>query len=439
VLVQPDLSQPGILVSGIGDVQIAGDGHGNAVAVWDQVFPDAGSSSEPYVIYTSVLSADGGWTTPVRLDLDDPAAGGNHNLTFLNPTVASDGAGGVLAAWSQFDWALGYDRLWLAHYSVQQGWSSPEQVFNLALNLPAVAVDASGNALLSWQAYGGSTAVYVARRLADGGLPAAPTLIENAQEFFPRVSLSSDGQTGFLAYRSGSALRAVQGFPDGGWGAPVTVAPLWDAGGPPALLQYQLAGANDGTAFLAWTYSVDANTTRILASRFSSGAWGAEEDLAGSIPGVSMSPSIGVDNSGNAVATWIHFDGGSWVYANRFVPGAGWGAPVQVSGELSATYGLEQDTAVSVRPDGDAIVIYSSGSVTSTKIYAAHFSAAAGWGAEQSIDTVDPGQSFLHSSGAFINTRNGSVCWTSPTSATAVWSHVDAAGHDATVYGASFP
>jgi len=163
----------------------------------------------------------------------------------------------------------------------------------------------------------------------------------------------------------------------------------------------------------------------VHASRYAAGSWSAEADVAPSLPGNASNPSIGLDSAGNAVAAWIQVDGGPAVYANRYAVGAGWGEPVLVSSDVGSI-SIRHDTVVAARPNGDAVVIYSTGSPP--KITAAFFSADAGWGAEQVIDTPTPIRSGVLSQTTFINTRTAAVCWASPTSAIALWSHTPDAG-----------
>jgi hypothetical protein len=124
-----------------GDAQnpeVAVDGSGNAIAVWDQ---DNGTHlniwANRYVVGT-------GWSTPTLIETDNVGDA-------QNPEVAMDGSGNVIAVWDQDDGPR--INIWANRFVVGTGWSTPTliETHNAGDALhPEVAVDGSGNAIAVW-------------------------------------------------------------------------------------------------------------------------------------------------------------------------------------------------------------------------------------------------------------------------------------------------
>ena len=433
VKVLADQTYAGGLTATVGDIHVAGDGFGNAIALWSQNMPDAGvSPTYAYVLYTSTYRADAGWDLPKRLDLTDPAAAaGAFSVLNMFPDIAFDSAGNAVATWIQLDWTTGSNQLWVARYSPSAGWATPLVANASNSSVPVIAVESSGTAYLGLVQPTPSI-VYVIRSFTDGGF-STPAVVESVSAAQPRLTTTPDGGTVLIAYSAADSsghgerlLRTATQLPDAGWTTPVTVGITYDAGSVlPLHFEFQLAASSNGTALLLWTQQLDDGvTTRVEASHYAGGTWSPSMDVGASVPGRAMAPSVGMDNSGNAIATWIQVDGGipgTMVYANRYVAGSGWATPVQLSSNPGGVPG-QLDTIASIAPSGSAVALYSRGATTSARVYAARWTGTA-WLPEENIDTTDPTYSVIHSATVFLNTRNAAACWTSPTSVLGIWAH----------------
>ncbi|HIH00700.1 TPA: hypothetical protein HA259_01210, partial [Thermoplasmata archaeon] len=108
-----------------------------------------------------------------------------------------------------------------------------------------------------------------------------------------------------------------------GWGEPELVEKD-DTG---HVLSWDISAANDGEAVAVWAQS-DGVRANILTSRFVPGVGWEEATPLEKDDNNAATPSISVDDAGNAVVVWIQFDGYRYsVYANQYGEGVGWGDP----------------------------------------------------------------------------------------------------------------
>src|SRR3972149_5294629 len=110
--------------------------------------------------------------------------------------------------------------------------------------------------------------------------------------------------------------------PDPGWGTPILLE-LDNAG---HAYYPQVAADASGNAVAVW-WQFDGVRVNIWANRFVPGVgWGTAALLETDNAGNAAYPQVAVDPSGNAVAVWMQSDGFRYnIWANRFVPGVGWG------------------------------------------------------------------------------------------------------------------
>jgi hypothetical protein len=119
--------------------QVAVDGGGNAIAVWQQ-FDGARDN-----IWANRYDAASGWGEAELIATSDA---GNAQY----PRVAVDGGGNAIAVWRQSDGTL-YN-VWANRYDAASGWGEAELIeTDDAGNAqyPQVAVDGGGNAIAVWQ------------------------------------------------------------------------------------------------------------------------------------------------------------------------------------------------------------------------------------------------------------------------------------------------
>jgi hypothetical protein len=235
-------------------------------------------------------------------------------------TVAMDAAGDYVLAWSAYDagsaaWRVdaqlftpdGTPRTGVLSVSTQAG----DQMY------PAVAMDAAGNFVVTWAAYGadGDGWAVRARQFDAGGNPLGGEFLVNqfaaGDQVYPAAARNAAGN--FVITWSS------QNQDGSGWGV---YARRYDASGQP----------------LGSEFRVNARTA-----------------------GDQQNSTVGMDDAGNAVVVWASQgqDGSGWgVYGRRFDPsGAAVGGEMRIN---SYTAGDQRDADVAMDRQGDFIVVWAS-------------------------------------------------------------------------------
>jgi hypothetical protein len=127
------------------------------------------------------------------------------------------------------------------------------------------------------------------------------------------------------------------------------------------------------------------------ARRSAAGVWGSPELVGAIHPGTAAYLRLRCASAGACVAVWRQYDaGGTWVsriWANRYVPGTGWGTPAPIDAE--ETYD-EPGLDLASTPDGVAVSVW----IEAGRLLASRFVPGAGWEAPQTVDTSDIGASW---------------------------------------------
>ena len=337
---------------------IAMQANGNAIAVWEQ--PASGRNS----IWANRYGAGTGWGTPVLLETE-------NTRDAYAPKIAIDASGNAIAVWSQSDGTR--NNIWANRYVAATGWGTATMIEtdNAGTALyPRVATDANGNAMAVWGQSDGTRYNAWANRYVAGTGRGTATLIETdnaGNAGYPSIAMDTSGnaiavwgqsdgiRSNVLANRYGAGT---------GWGTAV-------------LLETDNAGSADpgpivmdanGNAMVAWSQS-DGARTNVWANRYVAGTgWGTatliETDNAGNVD----IPSIGLSASGHAVAVWHQSDGTRTnIWANRYSAGTGWG-----TASLIETDNTSDAIAPSVAVDasGNAIATWLQSDGTWNNVWA---------------------------------------------------------------------
>lgn len=312
--------EPGTLMeasdTNVGIPSIAMQDNGNAIAVWPQT--DGIRDS----IWASRYVVGTGWSTPVLIETDNAG----HAYT---PRITIDAGGNAIAVWSQYDGTR--NDIWANRYVAGTGWGTATliEADNAGTaQLPRVAMDSNGNAIAVWYQFDGNRYNVWANRYAVGTGWGSATLIETD-------NTGNAGSHSIAMDANGNAI-AVWAQSDGTrysvWANRYVAGSGW---GTAALLETDNAGDADpgpvvmdanGNAMVAWSQS-DGTRTNVWANRYVAGTgWGTatliETDNAGDV----SIPSIAMNAGGNAVAVWHQSDGTRTnIWANRYVAGTGWG------------------------------------------------------------------------------------------------------------------
>ena len=350
--------------------QIAADASGNAIAVWTQ------SNGTDIKVMANRYTVGVSWGTPQPIE----GIAGNAS----NPQIAMDAAGNAVVTWEKNDGTR--DNAWANRYTAGTGWGTAtllETNDTSNASYPQVGVDDSGNAIVTW----GQGGIWV-NQYTDGTGWGTATLIQ-ATVANPRIAVNSSGNAIIVGRDSSNQnLWASHYTPGTGWSTASTIETI---GGGGATF-HQLAIDKDGNGMLVWESYVGTEIS-IWAKYYTaaSSSW----ETSGAIEndgGTAYAPQVAFDPSGNAIAVWRwQFDDGTTfpkynIWANRYVKGTGWGTAtlIEPNDDNSDAYPPQ----LGIDANGNAIAVWYQSNGDSY-IYANRYTAGAGWGTAEIIDNND--------------------------------------------------
>ncbi len=356
--------------------QVAMDGSGNAVAVWQQ---SEGVRSD---VWANRYTPAGGWGTPTLVDTD-------YERHAQYPQVASDPAGNAVAVWHQSDGVRW--NVWARHFK-PPGWGTAALIetdnSGPAMS-PQIATDGSGNAVAVWsQSDGTRYSIWSNRYTPSGGWGTA-TLIETndaGNALSPKIAMDVGGNAVAVWYQSDGTRNNIYSnryTPSGGWGT-ATLIETDNAGhaGDP-----DLAMDRDGNAIAVWHQL--GGPISIRANRYTpSGGWGTAAVIIGNAM-ATVSPQIAMDVGGNAVCVWQQWDGDRYhIWANRYTRSGGWGtaAPVETESTLDSN-----SPRIAIDGSGNAIAVWAQSDGTRFNMWANRYTLSGGWGTATLIESDDAG------------------------------------------------
>jgi plastocyanin len=372
-----DLSEEGQKAGG---PQVAFDGQGDAVAVWESADGTGKYGLTTHVVQSAFRPAGGSWQAPVSV--------GWCSEGRCEPQVGIDSHGDAVALWETY---TGFTFVVESSYRPAGGaWQapvvlSPEEIPGAAH--PKLAVNGKGDAIAVWDRGSAIDAVTQAAFMPAGGTWQAPVDIspEGDSAFEPQVAFDGHGDALVLWYHVASYAHYTYEYivqsafmPAGGaWQAPVSVSALGLAGGLQVRFDEQ---GNAAAIWDQWTNGFLSSRTVQAASMSAGGTWrpsvsivGAEDEL--DQPKGAGSPGIAVDGQGDAVAVWAWEFGDNIQAAFRPAEGT-WQAPVNISGEDASS------PQVAFDGQGDALAAWDS---SSGAVQAAFKPAGGAWEAPVNI------------------------------------------------------
>jgi hypothetical protein len=358
------------------DAQIAFDPAGNAVAVWSR----ASSGGANPVIQAAVRPRVSGlWGPPQDLSLAAQAAS--------DPQIGFDGAGNAVAVW------MGYSGITpLIQAAIRPAatgvWSAPQDISGTGQRAehPQLAVDPAGNAVAVWDGY--PAAVQAAVRPA-GGTWQAPENVSAAGRAagFPEVALDEAGNAVavWMSYLDGThavVQAAVRPAASGVWQSPQDLSAVGQHAYSP-----EVAVDPPGNAVAVWqtndgTHSIVQAAVRPAAS----GVWQTPQDLSAAGQDAWYS-QVALDPSGNAIAIWDRWNGGTEIVqaALRPVASGVWETPKDVSGACEYAH-LPQ---IALDGAGNAVAVWERWNGTTSTVSGAVRPAASGaWQTSEDVSVV---------------------------------------------------
>jgi len=337
----------------IGPATVVMDAGGHALAVWSMYFASSN-------IYASRSNARGQWGS---FELIDDNSGDDA----LDPRLAASADGRAVAVWIQSDGTR--DDIWSNRFTSADGWSFAQRIENnssLEASGPQVAVNASGNAVAVWAHSDGVRSDIWSNRYtpSDGWGSAGRIETNNAgPASAPQVTLDAQGNAVAVWQQSNGTRFDIWSnrYTNDGWGAAERI----ETGNEDASVTPQVGSDAQGNAVAVWVHS--AGTRQIWSNRYTrSGGWGTSERIDTNNTDA-REPRVAVDPSGSAVAVWKQSGaGGDSIWSNRYAPSGGWAAAQRIDSE---TVGTRPDAQVAIDDDGNAIAIWSVGGSPSAGVW----------------------------------------------------------------------
>lgn len=293
------------------------DASGVATAVWAPASGEAGAIQASRFV-------NGAWTSP-----QDISASGAESFY---PVLAVDPTGVVTAVWTRRAGA-GY-AVQAARYS-GGAWSAAVDLgpTGSSATFPSVAVDPDGIVTAVWQREAGGSVVVESSRFA-GTAWTSPVSVGTGStglvaEAHPQVAVDGSGVATAVWQQTsaGQIVISASRFSGGAWSAPQSISPV---GAGQFGWHPKLTAASSGAVTVIW-YQTAMGGYEIRYARFTAGAWGASAVIPGSPDGGAAYPEVATDSSGIVTAVWYRGStGANEVVASRFSSGA-WSAVQQIS------------------------------------------------------------------------------------------------------------
>jgi hypothetical protein len=347
--------------------QIATGADGNAVAVWQRQI--GGSRA----IETSVHSAAGGWSGPIRLS----GEAGNAD----RPQVVIDPSGTATAIWDHSNGS--FRVIEAATHPAGGSWSAPSVLSDGTENafFPQVAVDASGNLVATWETVTGVTsAIEAATRPAGGSWSTATRLSDHEHEARqPRVAIDPSGNA-VVTWQliENFAFVEVADHPaGGGWSSARRLSGKGQNGSEP-----QVAIGLGGVAAVVWQAETIEGELIEAATRAPGGPWSDPSGISqlGVVDAIhdqdAIEPQIAADPTGGVVAVWARWDGAHMLIETAAHPEGGpWSAASTLSNPGREGFVPQ----VVVDPSGNITAAWEGSDLTNFEIETVTHPAGGSW------------------------------------------------------------
>ncbi|VAX01487.1 hypothetical protein MNBD_GAMMA20-2441 [hydrothermal vent metagenome] len=364
--------------------QVAINADGDAMAVWSQ------ASGTKKSIWANRYTVQAGWEVVELIET------GNRGDA-LSPQIALDAAGNAVAIWQQSNGSH-YD-IWANRYVVGVGWSKVQRINTENsgnANLPQLSMDAQGNTTAVWYQHNGTRNNIWANRYVPGRGWGTAELIESNDAGgakHPKISVEDSGAVIAVWEQvhdktARSSIWANQYIPGSGWGTAELIET--DDAGDATFPQISVRG---GIAMAVWLQS-DGKVTNTWASRYAvNSGWGKPEPIASQSSGQPNYPQVAAGN-GSALAVWHQSNGTrSDIWSNRYVAGSGWGKPELIESNDTGTARFPQ---VAANTDGNALAVWPQESARGKiDIWANRYVPGIGWGTAELVETRNAGSANL--------------------------------------------
>jgi hypothetical protein len=291
----------------ITEYNVAIDGVGESVAVWDRR-PDGRNDIS---VWASRFVVGSGWTTPAMIETN----AGASDVDFT-PAVAMLANGNAVAVWTSI--GVGRRGYWTNTFAPASGWATAKELVKdegaRTTYLFDVRADGVGNAVLAWNEFdinsssqrvsGMFSKRFVAGAWESANSPVAPpNVVTGTQLYPPALAVGASGHAVLGWPLEDYALRVNVAAPGAAWGTPALLKP---ASSSLILSTVKTAVDGQGNAFAAWTQFVRGQSDpELWISRYTvDSGWGpaarhqTTNDSAGEL-------AMAMNARGDTVIVWF--------------------------------------------------------------------------------------------------------------------------------------
>ena len=337
-------------------------------------------------------SLDYRWETAIQIE--------NTTGNAWYPEIAVDDSGNAMVTWAQSDGD--HYNIWSNRYVVGDGWGTAAMIETNDSGdayWPEITMDGSGNAIVVWTLDDGICQNVWSNRYVVGAGWETAIMIEtndSGDAIYPKIAADASGNA-IAVWSQYDAVyhadiwwnRYVVGT---GWGVASKLErndTLVRASGP------QIAMGGSGNAIAVW-YEEDTITPyqNIWSSRYVVGAgWEDAFAIQTSDSEEAYIPTdIAVDDAGSAVAVWIQDDGvRKNVWANRYTVGTGWEAPSLLETDDSGDAWVPK---LAIDGSGNTMVIWHQSDGVYDSVWTNRYVVGAGWEMAEVIESYDSGDAY---------------------------------------------
>ena len=329
-------SAPPGLEASFSPMRVEGDAAGNAFHVWRQANGST-TTSAIRVARFSATTKTWEWDTATQLSPDG-----------WDPAAAANPSGDAVAVWTERETSSSWRLRASRYHSGSGSWGAPVTVATAgAVSMPRVALDATGNAVVTWWQRNGSTAqARAARYTASAGSWAAPvdvvtfgndsSIVSPALVVDPFGNATAVWVPPLAGARTHYFVQASR-WPSAaaGWSAPETLAsvPATPGNSVPTAFAGDVAGDAAGNVLAMWAEGYNGGATYVVKwARYSSagGSWSAPQTFSTQDR---RGPALVIDPEGHATAVWVRAGSSSSTVYSSSLPaqGSSWSAPSVVS------------------------------------------------------------------------------------------------------------
>jgi hypothetical protein len=370
-------------------VDFAMNATGDAMAVWVQ---NDGTTDN---LWANRYTVSGGWGTPQLIETSTSAVSSSINPN-EGPRVAINANGSAVAVWEQNDGA-GNIGIWANCYTVANGWGTAQVIdttvviTNRPSDGPRVGIDGNGNAIAVWHKHDGALRNVWANQMSSNGSWGTPFILENNdtdRAIYPSIAMNNAGKAVVAwgwsdASQINYGLVAARYYDGSSWGSVQNITTGTETAGSPQMIEVGID--TNGNAIAVWK-QMEGGILKIKSNRYA-GGWGLEENIS-DVTTHAVDVDVAVNASGSAVAVWLQYDSSfnPNVYANRYVPGSGWGtaAPVETFTDQAAI-----SPRCAIDSTGNAFALMGRiMSASPGRLRANRAPVGSAWGADVGIDGV---------------------------------------------------